>query len=981
MKSFTHTTERPPSTQLRKVVFGSAARKAALLLFFAAVLLAGGATVVRGQSALDGFDPNANAPVQVVVVQPDGKLIIAGNFTTLAPNGGATVTRNHIARLNPDGSLDAAFNPNANGTLYAVALQPAGKILAGGIFTSIGGQSRTNIARLDPVTGLADSFNPSANGEVDAFSVLADGKILVGGAFNGPNSIGGQMRNGIARLDGVTGLADAFDPNATGNVYAIVVQPDGRILVAGTFTQIGGQARNRIARLDATTGRADPFDPNANAVVYALALQADGKVLVAGNFSGANSVGGQTRNRIARLDATTGLADSFDPNASDNVYTLAVQADGKILAGGAFSTLAPNGGSAVTRTSLARLNPDGLVDPVFSPNANDVVLFIAVQADGKILAGGGFTSLAPSGGPAETRNRLARLERDGRLDRTLNPIGADQLGGQVITTFVQTDGKIIITGDFTTVLGVTRNGIARLNTDGTLDTAFDPNPNGQVSALAVQADGKIVVVGGFGIIGGQARLFIARLDGITGLADSFSSSANNSFSCVAVQADGKILVGGYFSTIGGQSRTGLARLDATTGLADSFNANMSAFGYVRSITVQSDGKILAGGIFTSIGGQTRNAIARLNATTGLADAFNPNPNIGSEVITMVVQTDGKILVGGLFTRIGGQSRTNLARLNATTGLADAFNPNPNIGSEVITMVVQTDGKILVGGVFTTIGGQARTNLARLDAATGLADSFNPNADNAVFSIAVQADGKILAGGFFTKVGGQARNRIARLDATTGLADSFNPNASFYVLSIALQADGKILVGGYFSNIGGQPRALVARLSNDTAALQNLTATPTHVTWARGGASQQFTRVTFESSTNNVNYTSLGNGTPSGSNWILAGLNLATGQNLYLRARGYFGSGHQNGSQSIQESVRNAFLAPPPPPRLNIQRSAPANMVLSWATNATGFTLESNTNLNANIWSAVLPAPSVSGTNNVVSNNINGSMRFYRLRKP
>ena len=92
MKSFTHTTERPPSTQLRKVVFGSAAKKAALLLFFAAVLLAGGATVVRGQSALDGFDPNANAPVQVVVVQPDGKLIIAGNFTTLAPNGGATVT-------------------------------------------------------------------------------------------------------------------------------------------------------------------------------------------------------------------------------------------------------------------------------------------------------------------------------------------------------------------------------------------------------------------------------------------------------------------------------------------------------------------------------------------------------------------------------------------------------------------------------------------------------------------------------------------------------------------------------------------------------------------------------------------------------------------------------------------------------------------------------------------------------------------------
>ncbi len=890
------------------------------------LLLAGGATVLCGQSALDGFDPNANAPVQVVVVQPDGKLIIVGNFTTLAPNGGATVTRNHIARLNPDGSLDTAFNPNANGTLYAVALQPDGKILVGGIFTSIGGQPRTNLARLDATTGLADAFNPNANGEVDAFTVLADGRILVGGVFT---SIGGQLRNGIARLDGNTGLADTFNSNATGSVYAILVQADGRILVAGTFTQIGGQPRNRIARLDANTGLADSFNPNANDIVYALALQADGKVLAAGNFSGANSIGGQPRNHLARLDATTGLADAFDPNANDNVYTLAVQPDGKILAGGAFNTLSPNGGGAVTRTGLARLKPDGTVDPVFSPNANGVVLYVTVQADGKILTGGGFTSLAPSGGAAVTRNRLARLETDGRLDRTFNPIGVDQVGGQVFLTFVQTDGKIIITGDFTTVLGVTRNGIARLNTDGTLDSAFNPNCAGQVTALAVQADGKIVVVGAFLSIGGQARTHIARLDATTGLPDSFSPNANNSFSSVAVQADGKILVGGFFSNIGGQPRNGIARLDATTGLADSFNANVSAFGSIRAIAVQPDGKILVGGQFSSISGQPRN---------------------------------------------------NIARLDGTTGIGDSFNPDTPLGSEVIAMVVQPDGKILVGGAFTSIGGQARTNFARLDATTGLADSFNPNANNPIITIAVQSDGKVLAGGFFTSIGGQTRNYLARLDATTGLADSFNPDANWFVQSIALQADGKILAGGNFSSIGAQSRALLARLNNDTAALQNLTATPTNVTWTRGGSSQQFTRVTFESSTNYVNYTPLGNGTPSGSNWTMAGLNLPTGQNLYLRARGYYGSGFNNGSQSIQEAVRNVFLATPQP-RLNIQRSAPANLVLSWATNVTGFTLESNTNLNANLWSVVSPGPVVSGTNNVVTNAVSGVARFYRLRQP
>ena len=123
------------------------------------------AGTVRCQSALDGFDPNANGTVRVVVVQPDGKILIGGDFTTLSPNGGAAVTRNRIARLNADGTLDTAFNPNANGTLSAIAVQSDGKVLVGGLFSganSIGGQTRNRIARLDATTGLADSFDPNA---------------------------------------------------------------------------------------------------------------------------------------------------------------------------------------------------------------------------------------------------------------------------------------------------------------------------------------------------------------------------------------------------------------------------------------------------------------------------------------------------------------------------------------------------------------------------------------------------------------------------------------------------------------------------------------------------------------------------------------------------------------------------------------------------------------------------------------------------
>jgi uncharacterized delta-60 repeat protein len=832
--------------------------------FFAAFI----STQLLGQSALDGFDPNANGPVWIVVVQPDGKILIGGDFTTLAPNGGPAVTRNRIARLNSDGTLDTAFNPNANGTVQSIALQADGKILVGGNFNSdngeptIGGQARNRIARLDPITGLADSFDPNADNWVYSIAVQTDGKILAGGYFA---VIGGQTRNRIARLDPTTGLADSFNPNASGiGIYSIALQGDGKILVGGPFLNIGGQAHPYIARLDPTTGLADSFDPNANNWVQSIAVQADGKIVVGGVFNGTNSIGGQTRNRIARLDPATGLADSFNPNADEYVYAVALQADGKILACGYFTSI---GGQ--TRSHIARLDPATGSADSFDPNANNCTPFclssavysIAVQPDGKILAGGVFSTVAPNGGPTVTRNNIARLETDGRVDQTLNlRMVGPGISGFVLATAIQPDGKILIGGFFNTVLGVARNNIARLNTDGTLDAGFDPNASGPVHAIAIQTDGKIVVGGEF----------------------AFSQTS-----------------------IGGQRRNRIARLDPITGLADSFDPNAGAV--VETIAIQADGKILAGGAFQGLGGQSRRYIARLDPAAGLADSFDPNPN--NPVSSIAIQADGKILAGGQFTNIGGQTRNRIARLDPVTGLADSFNPNAN--NLVYAIVVQPDGNILAGGQFTSIGGQTRNSIARLDATTGLADSFNPNADSAVYSIAFQGDGKILAGGAFTNIGGQTRNRIARLDPVTGLADSFNPNANNQVYSIAISEDGKILAGGNFSganSIGGQARDFFARLSNDTAALPNLAVTRTTITWTRRGSSPRFARVTFESSTDNVSFTPLGNGTAAGSDWILTGLNLPVRQNVYIRARGYSFSGGQNASGSITESVRNAFLS-------------------------------------------------------------------------
>jgi len=845
--------------------WAKATKRATLLLLSVAGLLSGNAAAVRGQSALDGFDPNANGIVSVAVVQPDGKILIGGTFTTLSPKGGGAVSRNHIARLNADGTVDTAFNPNANDQVISIAVQADGKILVGGVFTSIGEQTRNSIARLDPTTGSADSFDPNANESVSTIVIQADGKILVAGYFT---SVGGQSRFHIARLDATTGLADSFNPQPSGGIFEIAVQEDGKILVGGDFTSIGGQTRKALARLDATTGLADSFDPHPTLLapivvtsIDAIRVQADGKILIGGAF---DTVGGQTRENIARLDAATGLADAFDPNAGSHVTAIAVQADGKILAGGIFGHI---GGQ--TRSQVARLDATtGLADsfdPNLSPHTSGVSS-IAVQQDGKILIGGNFNTVAPNGGASVTRNYIARLEADGTVDQTLD---LNAIGSEVFATTIQADGKTLIGGNFTSILGVPRNHIARLNPDGTLDVAFDPNADDAVYAVATQADGKILVGGSFTGIGGEIRFHIARLDPLTGLPDSFDPNANDDVLCIAVQV--------------------------------------------------GDGGILVGGQFTTIGGQMRNRIARLNPATGLADQFDPDSN-GTVRAILPVEYDHGVLdvtVGGAFTNIGGQMRNHIARFGGLVGggaSLTGFNPNVQ-GQDVYAIVPQESGKFLVGGLFTGIGGQPRNNIARI--VDDVADSFDPNANNGVSSIVVQADGKILAGGAFngaSSIGGQARNRVARLDPDTGQADSFDPNANDTVYALALQPDGKILAGGLFTSIGGEPRNAFARLSNDTAALQELSVTQTTITWTRGGSSPQFTTVFFSYSTDNLNYTPLGQGSRylSDSNWLWWATYdppFPADQNIYIQARGFYSGGYFNSSECITDSVRNAFLLP------------------------------------------------------------------------
>jgi uncharacterized delta-60 repeat protein len=187
------------------------------------------------------------------------------------------------------GSLDTSFDPGsgANSVVWAIAEQPDGKILIGGDFTIYNGAPRNRIARLNSDGSLDAGFNPGsgANNDVRAMAVQPDGKILIGGWFTIYN---GAPRNYMARLNSDGSLDTGFDPGSGANefLYVVALQPDGKILIGGEFTIYNGAPRNYIARLNSDGSLDTSFDPGsgANEWVWAMAVQPDGKILIGRRF-------------------------------------------------------------------------------------------------------------------------------------------------------------------------------------------------------------------------------------------------------------------------------------------------------------------------------------------------------------------------------------------------------------------------------------------------------------------------------------------------------------------------------------------------------------------------------------------------------------------------------------------------------------------------------------------------------------------------
>jgi len=754
---------------------------------------------VQAQTPAPLADPNldlrASGIVYAMVRLVDGSVIVGGDFTSIyEPTFGISIDRRHLAKFDSAGNLDLAWNPNPDYKVRSLVVDAAGALYAGGNFFTIGGLSRVGVAKLDSAgTGTVDpnwstTVTPcsSVNACVLALALGPGGVLYVGGEFTAVNF---STRNGLARVSTSTGAVDAtwnpdprlFNSNP-GSVRALAVAADGALFVGGFFYTVGGQVRDGLAKLSAAgAGPSDVnWNPSPGATIQALALDSTGNSLfVGGQFF---SLGGQTRTSLAKLAVGgTGAADAnWNPalvssSAFESITALAVEAPGSLLVGGTFSQI---GGLA--RRNLARLSETGTgaADAGFDPAPDRPVRAIARLANGDLEVGGSFLRIVGAQSLGQ-----ARLTGAGQLTRPRYTQSA-----ATVNTIARTaDGSVYVGGYFERANGQQRSALLKLKPDGTLDPDWKPEVLTSPTTLF-----------------GDVRVLVA--DG-----------------------QGSLYAGGAFVSVGGLARANLAKIAAGgVGVVDAA-WNPGANRTVESLALDAaNGQLYVGGLFSTVGGLPRNAIARVSTSGTVDPTWDPDADYGElytpTVGAMVIGGDGHLYVGGGFFSIGGLSVTGLAKLSTSgTGLAVA---GWNSGLDgcfanlcVYALVPDGRGALYLGGYFTTVGGQARPKMAKLSIATGQVDvGWNAQVENFSYTfvrgIAVDAGGAPYAGGGYTSIGGLARANIARLSAGTGQADTaWAPGANDWVNALLLASDtsGPLYAGGRFSQVGGTPRSRLAAL--------------------------------------------------------------------------------------------------------------------------------------------------------------------------
>lgn len=570
-------------------------------------------------------------------------LYVGGKFEHL---GGAA--RFKIGAVDVSTGLATAFDPsppmlssNSWPMIRSLAVV-SGAVYAGGIFLNIGGLSRAWMAKLDPVSGAADAgWNATPNGQVLAIAP-AGGTLYVGGYFGG---MGGQTRAHLAELNAVTGLATAWDPSASSSVQAIALT-GSRVYVGGDFTLIAGIGRAGLASFDRATGALTTFDAalaraaGFGMVVTGIAVDAGtGAVFAAGTFDHAAGV---EHPGVVQLDPTTGAAFAWDPQLNGTASAV-LSADGTVFVGGRYGSV-----GGVARSNLAAFDLDTGQPTPWAPLASDRVTDLVTDGT-SIYASGYFTQV--NGAP---HPYLARLDAASGSVSSWNPGATD------VTTCLALAGPRLYVGSYG--FGTTLYAVDLAS--GVRESWNPTTTGGPVNQIAPDVPAGAVTVasqGGFWRFRASdgALLWSANMVGAP---------------FTVMQMGNTVYVGGSITSVNSTPRSGAAALDATTGSLLAWDPSATANGTVYDLA--NDGyHVYAVGQFASIGGQSRSGYAVLDPLSALATSDDAHLD---GYAYRVFPLGADVFVDGLFSSAGNRMTQGFAWLPAAPPLDSG--PSPRVSA-------------------------------------------------------------------------------------------------------------------------------------------------------------------------------------------------------------------------------------------------------------------------------------------------------------
>lgn len=698
------------------------------------------------------LDPNFNPSitgssglnVSAGVGQPDGKVIVAGQFVAVnkyaAPG---------FARINSDGSLDESFQTGAgfSGTVNAMVRQNDGKIIVVGKFTAYNNLPASNIVRLNTDGTIDASFNTGTGFDNYATAVLVqpDGKILVTGPFTKFNNVQG---NSIVRLNTDGSRDTSFSAGSGTGDYSIAdmaLQRDGKILIVGSFEQVNGQAKPRVARLE-TNGAVDATfnsGKGPSSIVFSVAIQivnSEDRILIGGLFNKYNDVATASVVRLmgdGSLDTSLQLS-GLTTKVVRDVYTL-------------FDDIFVG-----TNSDFTRYSSTGSATTL----ATSAVTWITNYGPDKILVGGSKGKITNV-----DRTGVAIIDGGGTLVNTFNPLLAN---AGLVTSFIElSDGKFLVGGDFDRVNGLAAGHIARLNPDGSVDVTFTTGTgfssssfSEPVNHMAVQTDGKIVVAGwlnGYNGVRTNELNGLVRLNANGTLDNTFVKPyfVGSSPLHLLSLPNNKILIV--------QFPHDFIRFNVDGSLDNTFNGGSPFIvtGEIGGVALLPDGRVV---------------IAQVSTNETVLKVLLDNGSLGATIATiqdrakkMIVTSAGQIYVGCGGNSSGGVG--NVYRVNpdgtVVRGGASFHAAISNDIGSVYAMAV-SNNTLIAGGYFqkSLINNTPvlwnQSYMAAFETSGAFLPGTTPVLDGKVNHLFALSQGRIFAAGDFLKVDGIARNKSAML---------------------------------------------------------------------------------------------------------------------------------------------------------------------------------------------------------------------------